>query len=152
MVGLHEPPRNTSTGADVSPFDNFRLQSSTLLKDFVLRNSVPVAVVAVLHSVPLLASTTRLLLSLFSCCRELNRFTLSQIDGEKVDVLLRLWKKYIQNKLFIVYEIIFFMLTHRKRFRSAASTQNSPKVRPFDWRLPLRANNLAVCSISLTGN
>lgn len=93
VVGLHEPPRNTSTGADVSPFDNFRLQSSTLLRDFVLRNSVPVAVVAV-HRVPLLAST-RPLLSLFSCCRELNRFTLSQIDGEKVDVLLWFGKNLI---------------------------------------------------------
>lgn len=40
--------------------------------------------------------------------------------------------------------------TYRKRLRSAARTQNSPNVKPFDWRLPLRANILAVCSMSLT--
>lgn len=51
----------------------------------------------------------------------------------------------------------------RKRFKSAANTQNSPNVKPFIWRLlnavarskplfPRRANNLAVCNISLTEN
>lgn len=50
----------------------------------------------------------------------------------------------------------------RKRFKSAASTQNSPNVNPFMCRFdravprasnplcPRRANNLAVCNISLT--
>lgn len=51
----------------------------------------------------------------------------------------------------------------RNRFKSAASTQNSPNVKPFicllhnellfrasNPLLPRRANNFAVCSISLT--
>lgn len=44
VVGLHEPPKNTSTGAAADDSIDFCfvclcLQSSTLLKDFVLRNS-----------------------------------------------------------------------------------------------------------------
>lgn len=49
----------------------------------------------------------------------------------------------------------------RNRFKSAASTQNSPNVSPFIWRCalelrpskllhPRRANSFAVCNISLT--
>lgn len=49
VVGLQDPPRNTSTGADVSELfadvDDFFLQSSTLLRDFVLRSSAPVVAV-----------------------------------------------------------------------------------------------------------
>lgn len=45
VVGLQEPPKNTSTGADVEPelvvVASSFLQSSTLLKDFVLRSSPP---------------------------------------------------------------------------------------------------------------
>lgn len=39
VVGLQEPPRNTSTGSLLAFF--FFLVSSTLLKDLVLLSSVP---------------------------------------------------------------------------------------------------------------
>lgn len=100
VVGLQDPPKNTSTGADVgSPgffLSLFFWQSSTLLKDFVLRSSFPgkllqfVEVVVVVDEfllvvvscfsfvlcsfVSLSVTSTPALLS----CRELNKWGLSQ--------------------------------------------------------------------------
>lgn len=101
VVGLHEPPKNTSTGAEEVLFSRFLLQSSTLLNDFVLRNSPPgklqffvafvvasclfvvvafvvefvaVVVVSVSLSVkPLLSSVV-----VVCCCREPSKLFLSQ--------------------------------------------------------------------------
>lgn len=97
VVGLHEPPRNTS-GALLS------LQVASARVPASASNVGPTASVA-------------------SQCRAL-------ASGEKL---------------------------MRKRFKSATSTQNWPKVKPFIWLesavLPLRlASALAVFSISLTGN
>lgn len=105
VVGLQDPPKNTSTGADVgSPgffLSLFFWQSSTLLKDFVLRSSFPgkllqFVVVAVVVDEFLLVLLVVVVVSCFSfvlcsfvslsvtstpallSCRELNKWGLSQ--------------------------------------------------------------------------
>lgn len=105
VVGLQDPPKNTSTGADVgSPgffLSLFFWQSSTLLKDFVLRSSFPgkllqfvevvvvvVEFLLVLLVVVVVSCFSFVLCSLLSLsvtstpallsCRELNKWGLSQ--------------------------------------------------------------------------
>lgn len=82
VVGLHEPPRNTSTAAS-KPFVFelfFDLNSPTLFKDFVLRSSDEVVLLALLlHAV---------LNFLCSTGRAFKFITLSAaIEGEAVALL-----------------------------------------------------------------
>lgn len=88
VVGLHDPPRKTSTGVDeggtsaCSSLSNF-LQSSTLLNDFVLRSSLPGKLQFVLVLVSFLLVIVFSFVSLsaatsLSSRRELSTFVLSQ--------------------------------------------------------------------------
>lgn len=137
VVGLHEPPRNTSGNSGASSS-----QSDAFVVVVVARGTSGSAPAG-----SILVRPSRLPLA-------------DELPGRAGSLLLVVRLVGAADAFVASSSMVLTPFVVRNRFKSAARTQNSPNVNPltrlllplaFGSRLlPRRANSLAVCSISLT--